>query len=69
MILRYQRAQRHGTKVTNCINLYLLIQVGLFFVDDGELLEAAQNGKELPERVAKRLQVLVNSYVCELVLK
>ena len=35
----------------------------LIYVDGGELLEAAQSGKELSESVAERLHASVNSYI------
>ena len=63
MILRHQRAQGHGVKVTNCLSLSLLILVYLLYVDDGELFEASHSGKEFSERVAERLQVLVKFYI------
>ena len=40
----------------------------LLYVDDGELFEASHSGKECSERVAERLQTLVNSYICGLEL-
>ena len=63
VVLRHQREQGHGYKVTNCISISLLLLVDLSYVDYGELLEAAQSGKECSERVAERLQALVNIYI------
>ena len=63
MIIRHQRAQGHGAKVTNCISLSLLLPVALLYFGDGKILKAAQSGKECLERVAERLQALVNSNI------
>ena len=63
MILRYQMAQRRGSKVTNCISLSLLLMVDLLSVGDEELLEDVQSGKEFSERVAELLQASINRHV------
>ena len=63
MIIRHQRAQGHGAKVTNCISLSLLLLVALIYFGDGKILKAAQSSKECSERVTERLQALVNNYV------
>ena len=61
MILQHQKAQGHGAKVTNDVSLSLLLLVDLLYVDDTEILKAAQSGKECLKRVTKRFQALVNS--------
>ena len=68
MIRRHQRAQGHRAKVKICIRLSLLFLMSLLYVYYGELLEAAQISEEGSERVAERLQTLVNSYICGLEL-
>ena len=45
-MLQNQRAPVHGAKVTNFISISLLLLVDLLYVDDGELLEASNSGKE-----------------------
>ena len=50
-------------KVTNCISLSFLLLVSLLYVDDGELLEAAQISKECSEFAVDQLQASVNGYV------
>ena len=46
IILWHQRAQGHGSKLTNVISLSLLLLVALLYVDYGKLLEAAHSGKK-----------------------
>ena len=50
-------------QLTNFIILTLLLLLALFYVDYGELLEAAQSVKECPERVGEQFQESVNSYI------
>ena len=41
VIIQHKRSQGHGSKVTKCISLSLLLLVDLQYVDDGGLLVAA----------------------------